>query len=102
MHYFAVAEWSLECEQPRHSQGLTDWVCVWGENISQKLGQITPFETLEMANFSTIRVFPYRIPLISLYMWNSNPRSCAATPDSLAMYYITIFSGLGYHIHTDR
>ena len=42
--------------------------------------------------------------LISLYMWNSNPHSCAATPDSLAMYYIMIFSGLGqdYHIHTDR
>src|SRR5882762_4858472 len=30
-----------------HCQGLTDWVCVWSENVSQKLGQI-----VEMTNFS--------------------------------------------------
>jgi hypothetical protein len=34
-----------EMGQPAHnSQGLTNWVCVWDENISQKLGEITPFE----------------------------------------------------------
>jgi hypothetical protein len=39
-------------EPGNHSQGLTNWVCDWGENIKQKLGQIAPFETLEMTNFS--------------------------------------------------
>jgi hypothetical protein len=34
-------------------------VCVWGENISQKFGQIAPFETLEMMNFSAQKATCY-------------------------------------------
>jgi hypothetical protein len=49
----------------RRSQGLTVWVCVWCENISQKLRQITPFETLEMANLSTNCVPNFRTAILT-------------------------------------
>jgi hypothetical protein len=34
-------------------------MCVWGENIGQKFGQIAPFETLEMMNFSCLATPPF-------------------------------------------